>query len=367
GDAAAGLELAVGMPDGAWPDVARTGLTALQGLERGEMHLRDRALTVTGAAATPHAKTMAEAALADLPEGYTSDVQITTLDDGQPVAYTVTYSREGGANVSGKLPHGADAASIAAALGVDAVSGEARSAGIGAPDAANGLHATLSALAGQIDDIDTLSIEQGLTGKVVHATLRPGADGEGLRAALGSILGDAAELQVVSPAAPAVEPAPEPAPEAATEPAPAPEPAPAEVATEAAPASLPDIPTCLARAKAVQAEAKINFLTASADLDPASTAVVDALAEVITGCLANPDLRVEVGGHTDSDGSDTANYILSKERAQAVLDALVARGVPAGRIIAVGFGETEPIADNSTAEGKAANRRTAIRWFGLGQ
>ena len=78
-------------------------------------------------------------------------------------------------------------------------------------------------------------------------------------------------------------------------------------------------------------------------------------------------MRVEVGGHTDSDGSDVYNYILSKERAQVVMTVLRAQGVPEGRIVAVGFGESEPIADNATEEGKAINRRTAIRWFELTQ
>lgn len=69
-------------------------------------------------------------------------------------------------------------------------------------------------------------------------------------------------------------------------------------------------------------------------------------------------LRIEV--HTDSQGSDEHNQKLSEQRALAVAKALVAKGVDCKRLIAVGFGETKPIADNSTAEGRVKNRRTVF-------
>ena len=65
-------------------------------------------------------------------------------------------------------------------------------------------------------------------------------------------------------------------------------------------------------------------------------------------------------GHTDSQGSDAINNPLSKDRADAVRDYLVAQGVPATRISTVGRGEHQPIADNTTAEGRAKNRRVEI-------
>ncbi|MCB1348591.1 MAG: OmpA family protein, partial [Maritimibacter sp.] len=65
---------------------------------------------------------------------------------------------------------------------------------------------------------------------------------------------------------------------------------------------------------------------------------------------------------TDNTGEPEQNYILSAQRARAVKDALAARGVPAGRMIAIGYGETEPIADNETEEGRALNRRTTFTW-----
>jgi outer membrane protein OmpA-like peptidoglycan-associated protein len=67
-----------------------------------------------------------------------------------------------------------------------------------------------------------------------------------------------------------------------------------------------------------------------------------------------------VAGHTDSDGSETFNQDLSVRRAEAVRNALVSQGVSAARITTAGFGESQPIADNSTAAGKQFNRRVII-------
>lgn len=77
--------------------------------------------------------------------------------------------------------------------------------------------------------------------------------------------------------------------------------------------------------------------------------------------LQNPDLKVEVQGHTDNIGSDASNQKLSERRAEAVKNYLVARGVKADRIKTVGYGEKNPIADNKTAEGRAMNRRIEFK------
>lgn len=72
----------------------------------------------------------------------------------------------------------------------------------------------------------------------------------------------------------------------------------------------------------------------------------------------NTSMIIEVGGHTDNQGSDEANLSLSARRAQAVVDYMVLAGIDKSRLIAKGYGETVPIADNSTKEGRAKNRRT---------
>lgn len=71
-------------------------------------------------------------------------------------------------------------------------------------------------------------------------------------------------------------------------------------------------------------------------------------------------LKVEVGGHTDNVGAPEANMKLSDERAKAVMAALVERGVQADRLTAKGFGQTTPVADNRTEDGRAKNRRVEL-------
>lgn len=73
-----------------------------------------------------------------------------------------------------------------------------------------------------------------------------------------------------------------------------------------------------------------------------------------------PERRVEIEGHTDAEGADGFNMQLSRERAEQVRSYLIQRGVDASRITAVGYGETRPIADNDTVEGRANNRRVEI-------
>lgn len=101
----------------------------------------------------------------------------------------------------------------------------------------------------------------------------------------------------------------------------------------------------------------IFFHTASAELYEASLAELDRLAEALQ---RHPNLRLEVGGHTDAVGSDADNLTLSERRAKAVYDYLILRGVDANRLTYRGYGESRPVADNETPEGRAKNRRTTL-------
>ena len=84
----------------------------------------------------------------------------------------------------------------------------------------------------------------------------------------------------------------------------------------------------------------------------------ELLDEVAGTIIANPQLlKIEVDGHTDSDGVDAANLDLSQRRAESVVRYLVAKGVGVERFVPVGFGETKPIDSNKTSTGKANNRR----------
>jgi outer membrane protein OmpA-like peptidoglycan-associated protein len=101
----------------------------------------------------------------------------------------------------------------------------------------------------------------------------------------------------------------------------------------------------------------IVFDLDSADIKPGSERALDQIAEF----LIDEDVsRVKVEGHTDALGPDNYNESLSYERADAVRDALVARGVPRDRITMAGYGEDYPVASNDTASGRQLNRRVEI-------
>jgi outer membrane protein OmpA-like peptidoglycan-associated protein len=72
---------------------------------------------------------------------------------------------------------------------------------------------------------------------------------------------------------------------------------------------------------------------------------------------ANPTVNVAISGHTDNVGDPALNTSLSQQRADAVLLALVSKGIDVGRMTSEGFGDTKPIADNATSAGRAENRR----------
>ncbi|HKI86135.1 MAG TPA: OmpA family protein [Thermoanaerobaculia bacterium] len=101
----------------------------------------------------------------------------------------------------------------------------------------------------------------------------------------------------------------------------------------------------------------IEFDTDSARLRPESRAVLDDVARALA---AHPDWKLSIEGHTDSTGTPEHNKKLSELRAAAVSAYLAAHGVAAGRLASVGYGDTRPIADNSTALGRARNRRVEI-------
>jgi outer membrane protein OmpA-like peptidoglycan-associated protein len=74
----------------------------------------------------------------------------------------------------------------------------------------------------------------------------------------------------------------------------------------------------------------------------------------------NPTVKVEIQGHTDNVGNDDANQKLSEHRAKAVFDYVIDKGIPSDRLRYKGYGESQPIADNNTAMGRAKNRRTVF-------
>jgi OOP family OmpA-OmpF porin len=119
-------------------------------------------------------------------------------------------------------------------------------------------------------------------------------------------------------------------------------------------ASLPTPGECAANVNAVIARTKITFTPSSAEIASAARPVLDELATILSTC---PPMQLEIGGHTDSQGSEGGNQALSQARAEAVLLALQGRSVDVSGMTATGYGEAQPIADNETDAGREANRR----------
>ena len=101
----------------------------------------------------------------------------------------------------------------------------------------------------------------------------------------------------------------------------------------------------------------IHFNTGKADILPDSEST---LSEIVKLMQQDAALKLRVEGHTDNQGNASANQALSEKRAQSVVAWLTAHGVPAARLTAKGFGQTKPVADNSTEEGRAKNRRVEL-------
>ena len=170
------------------------------------------------------------------------------------------------------------------------------------------------------------------------ATAAPGCDGA-----------------IAAPAASAPAPAPAPAPKAA--PAPAPAAAPAPVAPKAAPAPAAAAPA----ATKVTYAADAFFDFDKSVLKTEGKAKLDDLAGKLKGISLEVIIAV---GHTDAVGTDAYNQKLSVARSEAVKAYLVSKGVEKNRIYTEGKGESSPVADNKTTEGRAKNRRVEVEVIG---
>lgn len=133
------------------------------------------------------------------------------------------------------------------------------------------------------------------------------------------------------------------------------EPAPPPVAQP----DLPDEPPLVAlNERSIDLAERIQFETGSPVLLPASEALLDQVATIL---FDHPEvMKIQIEGHTDSMGSAAKNLKLSAARAKAVRAYLENAGVVGARMVAKGFGETRPIADNGTAEGREQNRRVEL-------
>jgi outer membrane protein OmpA-like peptidoglycan-associated protein/tetratricopeptide (TPR) repeat protein len=119
-----------------------------------------------------------------------------------------------------------------------------------------------------------------------------------------------------------------------------------------------DIPLKPIEAEAAIVLRNLFFETGKYEIQPASEVELDKVIQLLQD---NPTVKIQLEGHTDNIGSEVDNQKLSAARAYAVVNYLVTKGIKGNRLVAKGFGESKPVADNTTDEGRAQNRRTELR------
>ena len=103
------------------------------------------------------------------------------------------------------------------------------------------------------------------------------------------------------------------------------------------------------------------FKTGKNELDKRSYRLLDQMVDFMSH---NSTIKVEIAGHTDSDGSENFNQKLSEGRAQSAVNYLISKGISESRLVAKGYGESIPMEDNDTKEHKAKNRRVELKIIG---
>ena len=161
------------------------------------------------------------------------------------------------------------------------------------------------------------------------------------------------------PPSPAPVPPPTPAPPAPQPPPAPPSPPPPAPAPPARPAPTPAPPAPVIRPTPIPVFDSVYFYPNKTNISPAAAKALDQNGKLLK---ENPQIRVEIGGHTDPSGSEKANQLISEKRAQSAKKYLMDKfGIADNRLVVKGYGSTKPIADNRTQEGRSKNRRVEVR------
>ncbi len=345
------LEMAAGAPS-EWGNIMKGGAAALAPLDTGHFTLKGNVVELTGQAATPMEEKAALAALDALPGDLEKVAKIEVLDPGI-VNFVMDYDAGSGPVLNGVVPKAVGASGMGDALGLPIAAQEVSTTFADHPD----LAARLAALKAELGSLNRFRLSGTNEALVLDAEPMPGLDAALVKSRLDAALGAHGTVKLAQLGA---------VPEGET--------VRVNVATGRkeifrAGFWLPYMeftatrPECTARAAAVLEQQKIQFVTGSARLDAVSLATINDIAGLLHHCTVGEGMIVVIGGHTDAQGDDAMNYKLSVGRARAVRDALLARGLQPNRLMAIGYGETQPVADNATPEGRAKNRRTTFVWL----
>ncbi len=361
------MRLAAGAPTGL-ETMATAAFSHLAGLTSGIANLTGANYSLTGVAPTVDAFNRVMAAAKALPAGFAPVKTDVTAPAISP--YTWSAVRNGPAiTLSGYVPDEATKLANAAAARAavpNAMVTDQQSLGAGAPNGLAGIAAYAINQLGRLNS-GTASLSNTaytITGAAPNAAVRDETIAATTRLPAGYTL---ARQEITAPAAPAPAPvvpapvvvappppvvvAPPPPPPAVVAVAPPPPPAPLVVAPPPPPAPVVD--TCQLQFNTLLND-PILFATNSDEIQSVSYLLLGRLAAVAKTC---PTRSIEIGAHTDTDGSPVYNQDLSERRAKSVVEFLVREGVAGTNLKSVGYGETKPVAPNDTPANKQKNRR----------
>ena len=327
--------IGLGVPSPSWGDAVETSLAALAELGGGSVTLSDADVTLIAAQGTAQDlfDTVVGELGADLPDVFSLQVVLPepeTLASTGPAQFTATLLPDTGVRLRGRLPDGTIGASVQAFA--SATFG-ATNTDIATREVADLPHGwSVRVMSG----LTALSVLHEGVLTVEPDTLRlSGRTGDAeivsqLTRQLSEDLGPGSNFELDVLYDEALDP----------------------VASQPTPAQ------CEERIRDIQDETKITFDPGSTEINGTAGEVLDRIAEILPDCL---HVRMEIGGHTDAQGGEGMNLNLSQSRAEAVLNGVLARGVLVTNLTAQGYGESQPIADNDTEEGREQNRRIAFR------
>lgn len=364
-NARTGMTYASGAPNG-FSGSAQTGLALLQRLSEGKVTLEGSAWTLTGTANSPEDKAAIEAEFTtkQLAAAGWSMAVAGPAAAAAPVAATVpappapepVVTPEPAVETPAPEPVSVDPAytfSATRAEGQIVLSGQVPT------------DADLQALATQTNgSIDALSVAPGAPDDFV-ANARLGlqqlarlADGRlNYSANAWTLSGTAPDSVTADAIKAAIAAAANPADWTANIAIPEPVASPPVAAPSTSSTAAVDVTACAAPLADFSARNAILYQSGAAVITAESEPALDELAADLAAC---PDAVVHIEGHTDADGDEASNLALSVARAEAVIAALITRGVNPDRLYAVGYGESSPIADNETPAGKRLNRRIVV-------
>lgn len=328
----------LGGPGGDWPAALDAGLTALEDLPAGRLDVEYRAIRLTAypPTAPQEFEAVETAFLAAVPEGFSprsvlksDDIATLTGIGRERYWMRIKWGKEG-LVLAGQVQDSASAEAIdtyaQALFGQDLVHSGLMA--VGTPPPATWQTATLRVL-DYLAQIGTGDVE--LTGHSLHFRGMVSTP-EHAGALHGALVQGLPDFRVETRLG-------------------------VDLPSELALIPLPGSRCVALLSAAVEAD-PVDFDTGSAVIVKESAPVLDELAQIFARCIGE---RIEISGHTDSRGSEDLNQRISQARADAVLTALVQRGIAPERLSAQGYGEVEPIADNATEEGRARNRRIEFR------